>query len=141
MRIRMLGIGMGALALLAWLPAGAARAAGPFDGSKPVICSTDDTVACLDEGGCSAGDAADVNLPSLVRVDFAKKLITGLSGERAGETTPLETMRHNEGHLVVQGGQGGRGFTLLLDESTGDLTVGVVGSGTVFVVYGACAVL
>ncbi|MDJ0788363.1 MAG: hypothetical protein QNK05_16270 [Myxococcota bacterium] len=127
-------------AIAALLLPAAAFAGGPFDGSKALVCSADDTVECSDGGTCLNGDAEDVGLPALIRVDAKKKTISGISGTGEGETAPIATIRKEEGRLVLQGGQAGRGFTMVVD-STGQSTISVSDSGYAFVVFGECAAL
>jgi hypothetical protein len=127
-------------ALGALLLAAPAFATGPFDGSKPLVCTADDTVECSDGGSCSAGDAEDIGLPALIRIDPKAKQVVGLSGQRATETATVTSLRHEEGRLIVQGGQAGRGFSIVVD-SAGQVTMTVSGSGVGFVVFGECAAL
>jgi hypothetical protein len=130
-----------ALALgLALLPASVLRAEGPFDGSKPLICTADDTVECSDaHDTCLPGDAEDLDLAALFRLDFAAKRLEALGAGREGQSAPIEQVRREGGRLVLQGGRGGRAFTLLIDETTGESTATVTDVGAAFVLFGACA--
>ena len=127
-------------AIAALLLPASALAGGPFDGSKALVCSADDTVECTDGGTCLSGDAEDVGLPALIRLDAKKKLVSGLSGNADGQSAPIGTVRKEEGRLILQGGQAGRGFTIVVD-STGQATMSVSDSGYAFVVFGECSAL
>ena len=128
-----------ALALLIGAPA---LAGGPFDGSKPLVCTNDDTFECSDaHPNCLAGDAGDLGMAELFRLDVQAKELVALAGPREGQAASVEAVRHQEGYLVVQGGRGARSFTLLIDESTGQSTATITEVGTAFVVFGACAAL
>ena len=109
-----------------------ALAGGPFDGSKPLVCTADDTIECSDGGSCHPGDAEDVGLPALFRIDLKAKQVTGLSGQGEGEHAPITNVRKEDGRLILQGGQAGRGFSLVVDAG-GQSTMTVSGSGVGFV--------
>jgi hypothetical protein len=128
-----------ALALLAAAPA---LAAGPFDGSKPLVCSNDDNFECSDaHPRCLAVDAGDLDMAELFRLDVQAKELVPLAGPQVGKAASVEQIRHQEGHLVVQGGQGRRSFTLMIDEESGESTATVTEVGSAFVIFGACTAL
>lgn len=121
----------------------AAQSAGPFDGSKTLICSVDDVADCGQEGICLKGNAADVNLPALARIDVKGKKITAASGELPddGESVPIATVHRENGNLVLQGGQAGRGWSMVISETSGRSTFAVADSGFAVLAFGACTAL
>jgi hypothetical protein len=129
-------------AAFALLHAAPALAAGPFDGSKPLVCTSDDSFECSDaHESCLAGDAQDLSMAELFRLDASAKQLVALAGPQEGQATSLETVRHQEGHLVVQAGRGARSLTLVIDEGTGQSTATITEVGAAFVIFGACAAL
>jgi hypothetical protein len=120
---------------LAPIPAGAA---GKYDGSAPLLCVPTGVTECGAEGECKRGTAESVNLPQFMRVDV--KAMTIRSEEQKRES-PIRTVDHMDGKLILQGTQGQRGWTLLIAEDTGQLSATVAADGEGFVVFGACAVL
>ncbi len=122
---------------VAWLPL--AATAGPFDGSKTLICSLDDTVDCEDDDNyCNLGDAANVNLPGLVRVNFKKKRIEPLGAASDTEGASIRNVEQENGRLIVQGAQNGRGWSLVITGDKGAATVAVAGGAHGFLVFGSC---
>jgi hypothetical protein len=121
----------------------AAQSAGPFDGSKSMICSVDDVADCGEGGMCTRGNASDVNLPALARVDVKSKKITAASGNlpNGGEGVPIESVQREGGKLVLQGGQAGRGWTMVISETSGKSTFAVADEGYALLAFGACAAL
>ena len=69
------------------------------------------------------------------------KKIEILDDGREGETTRIESMKRSEGRLILQGIEAGRGWTLLISETTGDTTLTVSDAGFAFAAFGACTTL
>lgn len=113
-------------------------AAEPFDGSQTLVCAYMQTYECNGEDACKPGDADDVRIPDFVRVDFGKKTITALDEERRGETTSIRHVERTEGRVILQGVEGGRGWSLLLSEATGTTVLTVSDDQDAFVVFGEC---
>ena len=115
-----------------------AGAAGKHDGSAPLLCVPIGVTECGAEGECKRGTPESVNLPQFMRVDV--KAMTIRSEEQKRES-PIKTVEHMNGKLILQGTQGERGWTMLIDEDTGRLSATVIADGEGFVVFGACTVL
>ena len=132
--------------VMKWLmPAGlciasAATAADTFDGSKPLLCATQTVNECISGYGCSALDAADVNLPDFLEVDAANNVISGTAAQ-----TPIERVEHLDGKLVLQGAddgiedvRDGIAWTMVIAEDTGKMILNASGDDFSVVVFGAC---
>jgi len=113
-------------------------AADPFDGSAALICAYMQTYECNGEKKCQRGDADDVRIPDFIRIDFDKKIITALDEERRGETTTIRHIERSEGRIILQGVEAGRGWSLLLSETTGETVLTVSDDQDAFVVFGEC---
>ena len=116
----------------------AASAAGKHDGSVPLLCVPLVVTECGAEGECKRGTAESVNLPQFMRVDL--KAMTIRSEEQKRESA-IKTVEHMNGKLILQGTQGERGWTMLIEEDTGRLSATVTADTEGFVVFGACTVL
>ena len=84
------------------------------------------------------GKAAEITqVPHFIRVDARKKT---LSGERAGveETTAIDQFVNDQGLLILQGVEQGRGWTMLISEATGRMSMTITASEAGFVMFGAC---
>jgi hypothetical protein len=53
-----------------------ARAAGPFDGSVPLICALIEVMDCEPGADCQRGAPESVNLPPFVRLNFTEKMLS-----------------------------------------------------------------
>jgi hypothetical protein len=111
------------------------RAAGPFDGSVPLLCAAIDLMECSAGGECQRRTAEDINLPRFLNVDFKAQSLASADDNR---TAPIQRVERMNGRLILQGGQEGRAWSLVIEEATGKLSAGVVDQEGAFAVFGAC---
>lgn len=114
----------------------AVRAAGPFDGSVPLLCAPTELMECAPGGDCQKRTAEDINLPPFLDLDVKAQVLAAADGSR--RTAPIQRVERANGHLIVQGGQEGRAWSLVIEEATGKLSAGVLDQQGVFAVFGAC---
>jgi hypothetical protein len=130
------------LALLVMsLPQPSVGAAGKFDGSAPVICGTTAVTECGADGRCQRGTAPDVNFPAIFQVDAAGKKLKNLqanTGQQGAESS-IRNVDHANGKMILSGAEGERGWSVLIHESTGQMSAAVAGDGEGFVIFGQCA--
>lgn len=121
--------------LLALITFGTASA-GDFDGSKFLICATVDAMDCVSGEDCTKGRPGDMGAPAFLRIDFAKKAITGPK-----QSTPIVSMDNNDQQILLQGKEHGYGWTLALDQEGGKFSATLVNREGVFVLFGSCTPL
>lgn len=119
---------------LSWTPATHAA----FDGSSPLLCVPIEIMECGAEEGCLSTTAEIASIPQFIRIDFAKKKAHGTLENGAVREVDIERMERENGTLVLQGGQQGRGWTVTIGEDTGRMTLTASGDRYGFVVFGAC---
>ncbi|MGH7409503.1 MAG: hypothetical protein ACREJ6_00350, partial [Candidatus Methylomirabilis sp.] len=83
-------------------------AAGKYDGSVPLLCVPIEIVECEAAGKCVNGTAEGVNLPQFIKVNVKEKTLS--AAEEGGRTAPIKHVEHDNGRLIMHGGQGGRGW-------------------------------
>ncbi len=113
--------------------------AADFDGSKSLACAIVEAIACAPGESCKKGWAEDLNLPQFLKVDFAKKLISGNRPNQGGRLeAAIMAQTRQDGTIILQGAQKGRGWNLTLEEKNGRMTVAAAGPDGGFVLFGAC---
>ncbi len=127
----------GLVAILLGLFSGTAVAR--FDGSVPLLCAPATVFECGRSGECARQASATAELPAFLTVDVNKRVVGAL--DKAGRTSPIRNVERTDGQLVVQGGQNGRGWSLIVSEETGAMSATVSGSDFGFVIFGACTPL
>ena len=107
-------------------------------GSNRILCTAVQVTACKDTGDCVVDLPWNLNVPQFIEVDIkAKKLATTkASGEN--RATPIDTLRRENGVLVLQGFEKGRAFSIVIVEETGAMSAAVASEGKAVGVFGAC---
>ncbi len=134
---RSLGLAVGCVV------ASAAHAA--TDGSEPLICAAVDIMECIPGGDCERVSAQSVGAPRFFRINFADGQITRTRPEGEDITSPIERTEEVDGKLILQGAEDGVegvrdgiGWSLSIDQSSGDMVLTGSGDEVAFVIFGAC---
>ena len=113
-------------------------AASDVDGSKLMLCAAIETFECGTGVECQHGTAQSINLPQFLKIDFKEKKISGTRESGEVLTTQIENMEHNNGKLLLQGTQNNKGWSMVINEVTGKMTITASDDQAGFVVFGAC---
>jgi hypothetical protein len=115
-------------------------AAAPYDGSVPLLCAALTIQECgNNSGACHPRRAEEVNLPPFVKIDVAQKTIASTGAE--SRQAAVQRLEKTDGRLMLQGGQGGRGWSIVIATETGQMSASVVDDEVGFVIFGACTPL
>ena len=131
MRAAAVCVCVGLLALS--LAAGAGAEA--IDGQASLVCDLTEAAQCDGAAACRDVTFEQIDLPPVIRVDFAAKALASEDGQR---TSPIAAVEALDTALVLQGHQNGRGWTLVIDRATGQLSATLAEVEGAFVVTGAC---
>jgi len=126
------------LALLCVILTPLSITAADVDGSKSLLCATIETLECGSGIECRRGTAQSINLPQFLKIDFKEKKISGTRDSGEVLTTEIENMERSDGKLVLQGTQNNKGWSMLINEATGKMTITVSDDQVGFMVFGAC---
>lgn len=107
--------------------------AGDFDGSKTLICATTEANVCDPGFACDRARPADVGAPKFLTIDFAKKTIAGPL-----RTTPIVSMNTSQEQILMQGTELGLAWTVVLDTTSGEITMMLANRDDAFVLFGDC---
>lgn len=113
-------------------------ATAAFDGSSPLLCVPIEIFDCGANEGCFETSAESVSIPQFIRIDFKKKKAGGTLENGLLREVGIERMERENGMLVIQGGQQGRGWTVAIGEETGKMTLTASGDRFGFIIFGAC---
>ena len=109
-----------------------------YDGSVPLLCAPIEVLECEAGAECHRGNAESVNLPPFVKIDVPQKVLSTTEAAAEQRTTPIRHVEHLDGHLSLQGGEGGRAWSLIIAGGTGKLTATITDDQVGFVIFGAC---
>ena len=135
------------LAVLAGLGVTAgARAA--VNGSVPVICATMEIMECAPQAGCQRVSAEAAGIPKFLHVNFADQEITHRLPDGEAVSSTIERSETVDGRIILQGAEDGLenvrdgiGWSLSIDQETGNMVVSGSGMDVAFVIFGACTAL
>jgi hypothetical protein len=111
-------------------------AAATYDGSAPLLCALMEVVECEAASDCQRTTAENVNLPPFVKVNFVEMTLIGADND--DRQAAVASIQNADGRLVMQGGQQGRGWSLVILKDTGKLSAVVADGDAAFVIFGAC---
>ena len=112
-------------------------AAATYDGSAPLLCAALTIQECAnDTGECHRRTAEEVNIPQFIKVDVAQKTITSTGSDT--RQSPIQVLGHLQDRLLMQGGRGPRGWSMVIAKETGKLSASVVTDEVGFIIFGAC---
>jgi hypothetical protein len=129
--LAMIGIIVG---LFPWSVVSAADETGPW------LCAPIQEIECEQTGECKANASESLNLPSFIKIDLAAKQASGVEDGKE-EVAAIQRVEHADGRLILQGTQNGRGWSAVIVEETGKMTLSVSGEDTAWLAFGACTPL
>ncbi len=130
-----------ALAMVVLMLCPVAAWAEDFDGSKPLICATVDAYSCAPGDDCEFTTADELNVPQFFRMNFDEKTISATRPDGEERLSEMQSLELHEGELVLQGKQGGLGWSAAITQGSGKLALSAVGDQVAFVIFGACTPL
>ena len=71
-----------------------------------------------------------------MRIDFEKQVVVGPQ-----RTTPIKVMEKSESQILLMGTELGFGWTMVLDQDSGDLSATVSDRDGTIVLFGSCTPL
>jgi hypothetical protein len=107
-------------------------------GANKLLCSSGQLAVCFDDGTCDHAPPSALNVPAFIEVDLVKKQLSTTPASGQNRVSPIRNLERTDGRIVLQGVEGGRAFSLLIDEQTGALTAAVARDGLGVIVFGNC---
>jgi hypothetical protein len=110
-----------------------------MDGSKNIVCAVVEVVGCSETGECVEGTARSFELPQFIIMDASKKTIR--ADYEAGHkdvSSPVKNMETSGDHLILQGVENGRGWSLAISTKDGSMSASVAGDAVSFLLFGSC---
>ena len=119
--------------------AATAGAEGLFDGTQPLLCVASEAFDCSGDADCVETSPEGLSIPDLMRVDPSAKTISALDVEQRDQSSAIGSVKVVDGRLVLSGSEGeGRGWTLAIQQNTGDSVLTVNDATTGLIVFGEC---
>ena len=125
-------------AAIAGLLVGGLVQADNLSGVDEMICAAAQVQICIENDTCYSATPAELGVPDFVVIDTRKKTISTTKSSYQNRSTSFNSVIKSDGLIYLQGTEGGRAFSFVIDEATGRMTVAVSRDGLSVSVFGAC---
>ena len=123
---------------LAGLLIGGLVQADNLDGVDEMICAAAQVQICIENDSCYSATPAELGVPDFVVIDTRKKTISTTQASNENRSTKFTSVQKLDGLIYLQGIEGERAFSFVIDVKTGRMTVAVSRDGLSVSVFGAC---
>jgi len=127
-----------ATTVLAGLLLAGAASADPLTGVDRFVCAAAQVQICIEADTCYSASPWELDVPEFVVIDLDKNTISTTESSGDERSTKFSKATKDEGTIFLQGIEGGRAFSFVIDEATGYMSVAVARDGIVVSVFGAC---
>lgn len=109
-----------------------------LDGVDRMVCAAADVQICIEYDTCYSAAPMDLGVPEFVVIDTDEKTISTTRSSGQNRSTMFNSVEKSDGLIYLQGVEGGRAFSFVIDEASGRMTVSVARDGLSVNVFGAC---
>ena len=115
--------------------------ADDISGVDRLLCAALQATRCTLNAQCERGSLRNWNIPDFFEIDLIEKRLqtTPLSGEK--RMTLISTLRRKDGHTFLQGIDGNRIFSIVINDQSGYLTAALPSDGAAISVFAVCTSL
>jgi len=107
-------------------------------GARNILCSVLHSDVCLPDDGCATVEPDALKIPQFIQIDARSGNLSTTPTSGENRQTKAETVSRSDGQLILQGIEGGRAFSLFIDEASGDATFASAADGVSLNVFAAC---
>jgi len=112
--------------------------ADDLSGADRILCTAVQATSCQEDGDCVVDLPWNLNVPQFIEVDLKGRRLSTTKASGENRSTPIESLRRENGMIVLQGFERGRAFSFLIMEESGVASVAVAAQGRAVSVFGAC---
>lgn len=109
-----------------------------LEGVDELLCAAGRAQICFENGECFAATPAELDIPSFVLIDTKKKTVSTTKASGENRSSLFSSVERSDQTIYLQGKEGERVFSFVIDEYSGFMTVGVIRDGISVTVFGAC---
>lgn len=103
-----------------------------------MVCAAAQVQVCIEYDTCYAAAPMDLDIPEFVVIDIDDKTVSTTKASSENRSTTFTSVKKEDGAIYLQGVEGGRAFSFVIDEASGRITVAVSRDGMSISVFGAC---
>ncbi len=106
--------------------------------AKKLICAPTIAHQCSAREKCSSGSPGSVDIPQFFRIDLKKRIVIGEAAGNQKRTSKISNVDNGKSVLILQGTQLGRGWSAIINKSTGNMVVTASADNTAIILFGSC---
>jgi len=114
--------------------------ADDLSSANRLLCASISATRCTVEG-CSTDRPVAWNIPQFIEIDLDRKLLKTTAASGQNRSTPIVTLLREKGQIFIQGIEGGRAFSFVIEEASGELNAAIATADGANVVFAACTPL
>lgn len=115
-----------------------AASADDISGLSRFVCAPAQVTVCDETGACVSVLPWEVNVPRFLVFDLKKKRIGTTEASGENRVTPIQSIVEAEDAIYLQGVEGGRAFSFVINRSNGLMSVAVAREYLTVTGFGAC---
>lgn len=116
-----------------------ALSAVPAAAQGPAVCAVEQAILCPRFEECARNLPAAINLPALLRIDPAAKLMESRMNDGAVRTSPISAVIEAGGSMLMQGADDDLPWSMTVDLAAGAFTLVVADEEAGYVAVGVCS--
>jgi hypothetical protein len=109
-----------------------------LEGADQLLCAAGNAQICFEDGECIAATPWELSIPDFVVIDTKEKSVSTTKASGENRTSPFSSVQRSGGIIYLQGIEGERSFSFVIEEFSGRMTVAIVSDGFSIIVFGAC---
>ena len=126
-----------AIACTGLLASGMAMADNLED-SDDLLCAAAQVQICFENGECFSVAPWELSIPDFVVIDTKAKTVSTTKASGQNRSSPFTSVERSDGVIYLQGLEGQRAFSFVIEEASGHMTVAIARDGLSVTVFGVC---
>ncbi len=118
--------------------AGSVSIAENLEGADELLCAAGQAQVCFENGECISSAPWELSIPDFVVIDTNEKTVSTTKASGENRSSPFASVQKIDGIVYLQGIEGQRSFSFVIDEASGHMTVAIVRDGFSVTVFGMC---
>ncbi len=120
------------------LLAGSTAFAENLEGVDEMLCASVSVQICFETGECFSAQPWELSIPEFVVIDTKEKTVATTRASGQNRSSPFTSYERSDGLIYLQGTEGMRAFSFVIEESSGHATIAIVRDGATVTVFGSC---
>jgi len=109
-----------------------------LEGTDDLLCAAGQAQICFENGECFPVAPWELGIPDFVVIDTNEKSVSTTKASGENRSSPFSSVDRSDGIIHLQGREGHRVFSFVIEEASGHMTAAVVRDGFSVTVFGVC---